>query len=59
MPSHRIQILGSLDRPVSHKANRKSALIEELRDIQRGSEKIGSTLSYPIGEIHPDGRVTF
>lgn len=53
------QIFDSMDRPCSRIKGRADLLYDQLDKLQRESEDERWGVTYAIGEILPDGNVTF
>jgi len=53
------RIFDSMDQPCSRPADTTWELYDDLETLQREADEEGSTVTYAIGKILPDGNVTF
>lgn len=53
------RIFDSMDRPEGRPAGSESELYEHLRTLENEAAETGSTVTYAIGKILPNGNVTF
>lgn len=53
------RIFDSMDQPIGHPASTSWELYDHLETLQREAEEDGSTVTFAIGKVLPDGNVTF